>query len=337
MRLRVDQLQRQLEKEPPSAALVHGDETLQRMESCEAIRDAWKAKDAERQVFEVGRGFDWENFFTAAGNMGLFSGARLLHLRFAGLPDAAAGKQIARHLESAAADSALLVECPRLKAQSQNSAWVKAIDQRGVVLQVSEVPAGKLGEWTRRRAEAAGLKLNDDSLKLLCERTEGNLLATAQEIEKLRLFADEDGGVEFEAVRNSVANNARYNSFQMVDHALGGRAEACMRSLAQLLAENAPPPMMLGAVTRQLRILSNIRSETDRGVSISEALRSQRVWSQQQPLVRAALKRLNRSSLDNMLRRAARVDRAIKGERALSMDIELRSLLLALAGARLGT
>jgi hypothetical protein len=72
------------------------------------------------------------------------------------------------------------------------------------------------------RARGKGLNIDAQSAQFLAERTEGNLLAADQELEKLSIrFAGQDA-VDFATIEDSVARSARYSHFLLVDACLAG-------------------------------------------------------------------------------------------------------------------
>ena len=67
MRVNPEKLGDHLGKQLAAAYLVSGDEPLQVGESCDAIRAAARqAGHTTREVFEVGRGFDWQHLVAEA-------------------------------------------------------------------------------------------------------------------------------------------------------------------------------------------------------------------------------------------------------------------------------
>jgi DNA polymerase III subunit delta len=69
-----------------------------------------------------------------------------------------------------------------------------------------------------------------DAVELIAARVEGNLLAAAQEIEKLKLMA-EGGQITVETVQAAVADSARFDVFGLVDAVLNGEAAHALRML----------------------------------------------------------------------------------------------------------
>jgi len=136
-----------------------------------------------------------------------------------------------RYCAGAADDVLLLVIAPRLDWKTLTSKWAQAVDAAGVIVQVRQLQGQRLSRWLAGRLERAGFRPDADALAVLAERVEGNRLAAAQEIEKLKLLR-EPGPLDAQALLASVADNARYDLFDLTDAALAGdraRADRVLR------------------------------------------------------------------------------------------------------------
>ena len=149
-----------------------------------------------------------------------------------------------------------------------------------------------------------GLDLTDEAFELLAERTEGNLLAAHQELEKLRLLAPA-GRIGADAVLSVVADSARFDVFRLLDAALEGEPGRALRVLSGLRAEGTEPTLVLWALTKALRDLA--------GALGRPAGASGRGWQRPSAALDAAVRRAGRLSLRTLMVRAARADRMIKG------------------------
>jgi DNA polymerase III delta subunit len=73
--------------------LVSGDEPLQTLEAADAIREAARARGhGTRELFDVGKGFDWGRLAAEAGNLSLFGDRRIIELRLASSRPASTGQ-----------------------------------------------------------------------------------------------------------------------------------------------------------------------------------------------------------------------------------------------------
>ncbi|WP_127477936.1 DNA polymerase III subunit delta [Sulfurivermis fontis] len=336
MRLRPEQLPSHVEKPLLPIYLVSGDEPLQLNEVVDALRGAARAQGyREREVLQVEAGFDWGTLAAAGSNLSLFAERKIIELRMpSGKPGDAGAKALTAYAAEPSPDNLLLISCGKLEKQQQNSKWFKALEEAGAVVQVWPVEPRALPGWVRQRLQARGLQATPEAAQLLAERVEGNLLAAAQEVEKLALLYG-SGPLDAEQVRSAVADSARYDVFELADAALGGDAPRCARILEGLRGEGEEPVLTLWALVREVRALAIIAAGQAAGTGLETLLQQQRVWDKRKPLYQAALKRHNLRRWRALLRRAARLDRICKGAEPGNPWDELLQFSLLMAGVRI--
>jgi DNA polymerase-3 subunit delta len=315
MRLYPEKLPGQLQQQLLPVYLVSGDEPLLLQECCDLIRQKARQQGcSDREVIDAGvSGFNWQDILHSATSMSLFAERKLIELRLpSGKPGAEGSKALCEYLDIASGEDVLLIISGKIDKQSTNSKWYKALDKAGATIQVWPVDARELPRWLQQRVRNAGMSIDKDALQLLCDRVEGNLLAAVQEVEKLKLLA-KDSQITARTITESVSDNARYNLFDMADNALKGNATASLRMLHGLRGEGTEPPVVLWALTREIRTLYEVQLDCDKGKSAQQALSARRVWNNRMPLMQAALSRHNTDSLSRLLEQAAAVDGSIKG------------------------
>ncbi|HJE28164.1 MAG TPA: DNA polymerase III subunit delta, partial [Pseudomonas nitrititolerans] len=271
MKLSPAQLGKHLQGSLAPVYVVSGDEHLLCQEACDAIRAACRRQAfSERQVLSVESGFDWGQLLEAGANLSLFAERRLLELRIpSGKPGDKGAAALLHYLARPAEDTVLLISLPKLDGSTQKTKWAKAlIDGKDVqFLQVWPVDAAQLPQWIRQRLSQAGLAADQEAVELIAARVEGNLLAADQEIEKLKLLA-EDGRVTAVTVQAAVADSARYDVFGLIDATLQGHPEHSLRMLEGLRGEGIEAPVILWALARELRLLANIAQQYAQGVPL---------------------------------------------------------------------
>lgn len=331
MQINADQLARQLERGLAPFYLVSGDEPLQVDECTKAIRHlAETAGCIERSVFTAGTGFDWDGLRTATQSLSLFAERRLVELRLpTGRPGEDGAATLAELTDNAPADIVLLVITGKLDKTQRESRWVKAIENAGVHVVIWPLDAQKLPGWLAKRFAARGLQPEDGVVELLAWHLEGNLLAAAQEVDKLVMLCG-DGHVRLADVEESLADSARFSVYQLVDAALAGEMVVVRRILASLRTEGTEPILILWALARELRTLAQMGQELVRGKPEGSVLA--RVWAQRRTLVGKALRRHPAPVWLNFMGRSAQLDRILKGRETGDLWLELERLLLAVAG-----
>ena len=307
MKLTLDSLASHLEQRLLPAYLVSGDEPLLTAEAGDAIRVRARAAGfTEREVHFLERGSDWDDVRASAANLSLFASRRLVELRLPTARLGAAGNNaLLGLLERDDADTLLLILAPRLDRDAQGTQWFRALEARGGWVPVWPVEADKLVGWLRARCRQLRLEADEQALALLAERTEGNLLAAHQELEKLRLLAPA-GAVTPDTVLASVADSARFDVFRLSEAVLEGETGRALRVLAGLRSEGTEQTLVLWALTKALRDLWG-------AVSAGGTGRARGGWQRQTAALDKAVRRAPRLSFRALTLRAARADRMIKG------------------------
>lgn len=337
MRLNLAQLAAHLRQPLLPVYLVTGDEPLQLGETLSALRAAAQAQGyGEREVLEQDAHFDWRLLAGAASNLSLFGDRRLLELRLESGKIGAEGSQaLVAYCQRPPEDTLLLISGPRLERAQTSAKWVQSLDAVGALVPIWPLERRQLPDWLRQRLMSRGLGPGPGVCEWLAERVEGNLLAAAQEVEKLLLLHG-PGDLDLERLRASIADSARYSIFDLAEAALAGDAARCLRILEALRAEGTPEPLALWALLREVRLVLTLAGEVRGGRPLTQVLAGHReIWEKRRPLYASALRRLPTSAWQGLLEPCARVDRAIKGLTLQDPWLLLQDLALAMCGLRL--
>ena len=328
MKFNSDTLLTHLEQQLLPVYLISGDEPLLIAEASDAVRAKARAAGfTERETHFMERGGDWNDVRASANNLSLFAQARIVEIR---MPTAKPGNTgsaaIVALLATKDPDRVLLITAPKLDRDAQGSEWVRAVETHGALVQVWPVDASRLTGWLRARAKRLRLDVGNEALELIAERTEGNLLAADQELQKLRMIVRGDS-VTTEDVLGSVADSARFDVFQLGECALSGDASRALRMLEVLRAEGVEPTLVLWSLSKSVRDLwGAIHSPGGRAPA----------WRRQTAALEQGERRASKLHFGRLTARAVRADRMIKGRESgdawdemalLAMDICARPIL----------
>ena len=314
--------------------LIAGAEHLLVLEAADRVRA--RAKELgylEREVFDADARFDWNELAASGQAMSLFASRRLIEVR---LPTGKPGKDGAAALsawaQSPPPDTVLLLTAQDWSKQHE-AAWVGAFDRAGVVLPLWPLKREQMPAWIAARFAARGVKATPDAIDLLVERVEGNLLAAAQEVDKLALLVN---GATLDAglLEASVADDARFDVFRLAEAAIGGDAARALRMVAGLQAVGEEASPLLGWLLTQLRALRRL---ADAGPRLDQAMQAERIWDTRQAMFRRALKAGDAAHWDRCLVLAARIDRIAKGRADGDAWREIQRLVAAIAEPRRGS
>ncbi|MDP3438197.1 MAG: DNA polymerase III subunit delta [Azonexus sp.] len=314
MLLKGEQLAAHLERELRPLYVLYGDEPLLVLEAADVIRAKARQKGySEREVLTVLPHFDWGTLLAAGGNMSLFGDKKLIDLRIpTGKPGKEGGAALQQWCQHLSPDNMLLITLPELDWREEKAVWFTALVNAGVVVKLMAPPLTELPGWIAGRLRRQQQNADRESLAFIAERVEGNLLAAHQEIQKLGLLYPA-GALSAAQIRQAVLNVARYDIDGLREALLTGDIARLKRTLDGLMQEGEAPPLVLWAMSEEIRALTTIRIGMDAGKPVDLLLKDAKVWGPRANPVKKALQRLSTAALEAALQHAGQIDRLVKG------------------------
>ena len=314
MQLKGEQLAAHLERELQPVYVVYGDEPLLVIEAADAIRAAARRRGFdEREVLTALTGFNWLELHHATGNMSLFGGRKLIDLRIpTGKPGREGGAALQEYCARPSPDALLLVTLPGLDWKDEKAAWLGALAGAGAAVKLIPPNLAELPAWIAGRLRRQEQSTDAEGLRFIAERVEGNLIAAHQEIQKLGLLHPA-GVLSLAQIQNAVLNVARYDIDGLREALLSGDVARLTRTIDGLHQEGEAPPLVLWAMTEEVRALARIKTGLRDGQPLDGLLKDANVWGPRQSLIKRALQRIDARRANAALAHAAQIDRIIKG------------------------
>lgn len=316
--------------------LIAGPEILRVLEAADAIRAQARAQGiGEREVFDAdGRDFDWNTLNASFNAPSLFSARRLIEVR---LPSGKPGKDGAEVISGFCAnpppDVILLITAGEWSKAHQGK-WADAVARVGVIAVAWSIKPHELSGWIESRLRAKGLRADRTAVQVLTDRVEGNLLAAAQEIDKLALLA-EGKTLDAATMESLVADAARYDVFRLTDAMLAGQVDHVSRMLAGLRAEGDVVAGLMPMVVKELLRTAALARVQARGGNLGAEMKAQGIWeTKQAPFKRALQRHASPARWDRFVAEASRIDRIAKGRGDGDAWVAMERLLLAVADAK---
>ena len=233
---------------------VAGTDLLLSQESVQAIVSHAQEHGFDELVpMEVGSKEDWDMALLEAESPSLFAEKRLLDLSMkTDTIDRSSSVRLKSYLESPHPEALLVVRGRTFQYRYRSSAWFRLLAKEAVVVVCDPLPATQLTEWIANRARERRLRLSQDAAEEIADLTEGNLLASHQEIERLHLaFYGSDE--EITSDKLNTQNWSASSPFALLDAACLGDTEKMSRSLMSLAREGTEPLSLIGLIAAQLR------------------------------------------------------------------------------------
>lgn len=335
MNIKIEQLASQMKTQLLPIYIVSGDEPLQLAEAQDMIRAHARNQDfSEREVFHLESGFDWGSLYEAGNTLSLFAARKIIELRLPKLKIGDEGaKALMDYAKNPSSDNLLIIAMPKLDANVKKAKWFKELEAVAGLVQVWPIEGNQLVGWISRRMRQRGLLPTQDAVSFLAEKVEGNLLAAAQEIEKLALL--HQGEIDLDIVVDSVADSAKFDVFSLVDVALQGDPHRIDRVLSILRSSGVEPILVQWALAREIRELVELSLHYRPGPGADALFKKHRIWGNRVSIIRRALDRSRPKLWQSLLCHSARIDRMIKGMSPGNCWDELLKLALAMGGTEL--
>jgi len=338
MRIKPEQLSAVLQKGLKPVYFITGDEPLQLGEMADAVRKAAKKAGFEnREIISAETGFEWNQLAFSAESLSIFADKKIIDLRLpSGTPGTDGAKALIAYCERVPEDTLLLITAGKVASSALKTRWLEALDKVGVVIQVWPLEGQDLIRWLHQRLHQRGLNAETDGLRILASRIEGNLLAAAQEIEKLYVLYG-TGNLSNQQIIDVVADSSRYDVFKLMDSVLSASVNRIFKVLSGLRAEGIAAPIVLWALTREARGLIKIKLALTQGQNRDTVFKNNQIWDKRKQLVNNALNRLSESDLNSILVLSAKADRQIKGQQQGDAWETLLSICLMFASIHIMT
>jgi len=332
MRLNPSQLPAQLARGLASSYAIAGEEPLLITEALDAIRAAArKAGYSERETLDADKQFEWQRLAESCATGSLFAERRVVEVRLEGAPGEEGGSVLVELASKPPPDVLLILVTGRLDARARGAKWWNAFENHGATIYAWPVRPDEFPQWLAARLHAAGFQPTPEALALLAMRTEGNMLAAAQEITKLALL-HKPGALDDAAVAAAVADSAHMEVFSWLDRVLAGDGAGAVRGLQLLRAEGEDLLPMLGALAFDLRKLFVAAQGVARGQAPAAAAESSGVFKQRQTVFARAAGRTRPPQVLGWLRQCNIIDGLVKtGGQAAAWE-DLLTLTLAVSG-----
>ena len=327
-----------IDPESVSLYLLASDEPLLLRDWLDQARTSLKKLGIDDvQVDAAEASYDWDALFDESGAMSLFADKRCRIININnGKPGQTGSRVIQALCEQPPEDVIFIFVVPGLGRQMKNSSWVKALQQAGKIVELKPITSNQMSSWILQRASEKQLSIDPQSAAFLAERTEGNLLAADQELEKLSIRFAGQKTIAFDAIEQSVAQSARYSHFELVEACLAGNSRRALKILGSLQGEGYVTAQLRWPLQSTLEQLSRLKQARLKGHLSDGLWQELRIWRSKQRLFETALGRLGLDQIERLLQSCATLDRISKGQQDSKFPgwdwLQARSLVCGFSG-----
>ena len=314
MKLYANQLPQNLVQGLKPCYMLFGEEPFQIDDSRKKIKLAAKQQGFEEFIrLSQDDQFDWLDLQQHCQGMSLFASKKLIELELTSSKMPAAGSDIIKQIANdLGPDTVLVLFGEKLDSNQTKAAWFKALDKSGCYIPVYGITGNHLERWLREQLQQRGQQMSRDAQLYLLDYTQGNLLACAQELDKLFMILGAQPQIELAQVTQYVANQSKYSVFQLMDSLWSGDSEACMTILSRLKTEELEPNIILWSLQKDLLLVHQLTEAAKFGGDNQKIFSEARVWKNKQQTFNQASRRIPIDYQDRAIELLNEIDLAIK-------------------------
>ena len=323
MNISLENLNDALKKKLHNHYLLSGDEPLLIQESLDLIRSAaTKVGFNSKEIYNYynqKESCDWNEILRSQNTLSLFSEKKILEIRLHSLRLGRSGSSsILDVLNNSNDDVLIIISCPKLDKTANSSKWIKRIKEIGGIIQVWPIKGNQLSLWLKNKFREKNLTITQEAIDLLIDRVDGNLLAASQAVEKIYLsYQGKD--INEKIIDAAISDDSRYNVFQLIDIALQGKLQLCLKILSKLKNEGTDAVPIIALLIKEIRILATISGYIDEGLSktgaLTKAINTRLIWQSRKDVVNTCLHRHNTEGFYDMLKSCINADSVAKGQK----------------------
>ena len=320
--------------------LVFGDEPWQKDNSLAVIKKYAKNQGFSEIIrFSSDTSFDWQQLLDEYQALSLFASQRIIEIELTTVKVGDAGNKallaLAERLTqdfnsgNAPQDVMFIFHGAKLDAASANRKWFKSLTQLGCYLPLYDIELKAMPQWLSNQARQRKLNVSGELNALLVELFEGNLLALAQELDKLVLLFGSQA-ISIEQAEQLLLKQAKFNPFQVIDALLRGDCAKCIVMLDQLQQEGMAPAQLIWVFHKEINQLYTMLNQLAQGENMADIYKQYRIWDKRKPLYQHALTHIKIDNVKRAMGRIADIDLLSKISSEFNIFILLADLCVTL-------
>ena len=301
--------------------LLLAKESVQIEDSLEKIYLKAKAKNfKKKESHVVNNKTSWEFLLSKENNLDLFETKKIIEIKLIGQgPGNTGAKALKEYSKKPNPNILLVVTGEDLDRKSYSSAWVKVLEKAGAFISIDPLSKSSMLTWVQEKGAKYNINISSEAGKLLAEKTEGNLMAALQEINKLSLIYP-SSDINLNKMEKSIGNSSRFNLFDFSNAFVTGDTKKAVRILESLKMEGTPETLILWALARELNnLLKVIQTGSSNGIFGPRHYLDS---------LETSAKRVGKNRVLNAFKEIALIDSSIKGFTRQNPWLGIRELTL---------
>lgn len=335
MRLYPEQLVQHLEQGFSQTYLLFGNEPLLKIEAQDSImQHAFEHGFLQRLSFQIDNQLNWDELYQECLSMGLFAEKKIITLS---MPESGVNQSIIKALaklqEFLHPDIILILMGNKLLKRQESAKWFTALLETGVYIPCNTPLPRFMPQFVMQRCQRIGLQPDSQSIDMLINYHEGNLLALKQSLEKLILVYP-DGVLNLPRMQQALSRHNHFSPYQLIDTLLEEKPKRAVRILQELNAEGIEPVILLRSLQRELGILYSLKVTLTQHAETKKVFDSFNIWQNKRQLYINTVNRLPLRVFKHLIQQLSQLEISYKTDYEADLWPRLTGICIQIAGAQ---
>ena len=294
-----------------------------------AIKKAWRLRgECDEKTLQLNGPSDWEQLREEANSYSLFTEFVLIDARCDKKTIEAAGKKmLQQYLKNINPRCLIILRAPNVPGKQLQ---LLANTEHTVLVQIYPLAPAELQRWITSQLQNHTIRYEAQVPALIHQYTQGNMLASAQVIEKLVLTSNESELLTADMVLEQLSDQCDYQLFELAEACLTARGDKAIHLLRQACQNKTEPTLILWLLSQEIRQLIQLDHLCKQSVSFTMACNQLKIWPQRTRAYETTLARLSIAKLQSLLHICQQLDEQIKSNQSVTIWHGLENVALAL-------
>ena len=313
-----------IEKEKLFCAI--GDEPIQMIEASEYINNLFNESTGfERCVSELVNNDSWADFKHSVSSPSLFCQKRLFEVNIKIKPTKVGEQILTDILDSAGSEDVFYLKIS-FKHRS-TPAWLNRIIEHGKIFRCYQLSNNEVVLWILKRLSRVNKKISREAADYITERNEGNLISTANEVDKLAIMIGSKE-ITLKKIIELISDGSTYSVYNLKDALYQGSASRAIKICRVLKRDDVDPMIICWLLKKEFRNLLKAKIRLRFGDSMKQIFLDYNIWQREQYVFKNLVDRLESGHMISLLEDISEILLGIKTGSKIQFWTELEFILL---------
>jgi len=320
-----------IEKEKLFCAI--GDEPIQMIEVSKYINELFNDSTGfERCVAEPINNDNWVDLKHTVDSPSLFCQKRLFEIVLRVKPTKVGEQILSEIFDSSKSEDVFFLKI--LFKQRTTPAWLKRIIDHGQKFTCYQLNKNEVPLWILKRLSLVGKKISREAAEYITERNEGNLIATANEVDKLAITIDSEK-ITLKQIIDLISDASTYSVYNLKDALYQESAARAIKICRALRRDDVDPIIICWLLKKEFRNLLKAKIRLLFGDSMKQIFGDYNIWQRDQYVFKNNVDRLESDHIISLLEHVSEILLGIKTGSKIHFWTEIEFILISFIDSKI--